>query len=231
VPPGKGQRSVLDDVLEIGVVPVVRLDDLTTAVELAQALAAGGVPTVEYTLTNPGAIEAIRAVRAEVPEVIAGAGTVLDSESARLAILAGAQYLVTPSVCPDVIMLGLRYGVPTFCGAMTPTEILAAWQLGSGCIKVFPASVLGPAYFKAVRDPLPQVRLMPSGGVTSANAGAFIRAGAVAVSAGGRLIDPEAIAQDDWRAITAQAEAFRRAVREARGELSMPAVGAERGLP
>lgn len=216
----RGQASLIEAVLDIGVVPVVRLDDLSAAVSVAQALAAGDVPTVEYTLTNPAAIDAIRAVRAEAPQVLAGAGTVLDGESARLAILAGAQYLVTPTVCPDVITVGLRYGVPTFCGAMTPTEILTAWQLGAGCVKVFPAGVLGLAYFKAVREPLPQIRLMPSGGVTAENAGDFIRAGAAAVSAGGKLIDPNAVAVGDWSAITDRAKAFRQAVREARGELT-----------
>jgi 2-dehydro-3-deoxyphosphogluconate aldolase/(4S)-4-hydroxy-2-oxoglutarate aldolase len=172
---------------------------------------------VEYTLTNPDALEAVRAVRRAVPHVIAGAGTVLDGESARLAILSGAQYLVTPTVCPDVISTGLRYGVPTLCGAMTPTEILTAWQAGSGCIKVFPAGTLGPAYFKAVSAPLPQVRLMPSGGVSMANAGDFIRAGAAAVSAGSELVDGSAVARGDWSAITERAVAFVQAVREARG--------------
>jgi 2-dehydro-3-deoxyphosphogluconate aldolase/(4S)-4-hydroxy-2-oxoglutarate aldolase len=199
---------------------VVRLDDLSTAVDVARALAAGGVPTVEYTLTNPNAIDAVRRVREEVPDVIAGAGTVLDAESARLAILAGAQYLVTPTVTLDVIRMGQRYGVPTLCGALTPTEILTAWQSGAACIKVFPASAFGAAYFKAIRGPLPQVPLMPSGGVSADNAADFIRAGAAAVSVGSELIDGASVRAGDWNTVRSRAERLVQAVREARGSLS-----------
>lgn len=208
--------SIVEEILRIGVVPVVRLEELTTATQIARALAEGGVPVVEYTLTNPDAIEAVRAVRTTEPDVITGAGTVLDGESARLAILAGAQYLVTPTVAPDVIATGLRYNVPTFCGALTPTEVLAAWVAGAACIKIFPAGALGPGYIKALRGPLPQVRMMPSGGVSVANAGEFIRAGCVAVSAGGDLVSADTVKGERWDTITQRARAFSEAVRGAR---------------
>ena len=208
--------SIVEEILRVGVVPVVRLDDLTAAIEVARALARGGIPVVEYTLTNPDAIEAVRAVRTTEPDVITGAGTILDGESARLAILAGAQYLVTPTVAPDVIAMGLRYSVPTFCGALTPTEVLAAWEAGAACVKIFPAGAFGPTYIKALRGPLPQVRMMPSGGVSVDNAGEFIRAGSAAVSAGSDLVGADDVKFERWDTITQRACAFSDAVRSAR---------------
>lgn len=213
------QDALLAVILEVGVLPVVRLAAAGDAPTLARALAAGGIPVLEFTLTTPGALEAIRAVRDAVPDSLVGAGTVLDGPAAHAAIQAGAQLLVTPTVCPGVLETGRRYGVPVFCGALTPTEILAAWMGGAACVKVFPASAFGPSYIKAVGEPLPQVPLMPSGGVTAANAGEFIRAGAVAVSAGGQLVDRALVAAGDWTGITARALAFARAVREARAAL------------
>lgn len=208
--------SVVEEILRVGVVPVVRLDDLTAATEVARALAEGGIPVLEFTLTNPNAVEAVRAVRTKEPDIITGAGTVLDGESARLAVLAGAQYLVTPAVVPDVIAMGLRYSVPTFCGALTPTEVLAAWEAGAACVKIFPASAFGPEYIKALRGPLPHVRMMPSGGVSVDNAADFIRAGSVAVSAGGDLVSAEIVKREQWDTITKRASAFLQAVRTAR---------------
>jgi 2-dehydro-3-deoxyphosphogluconate aldolase / (4S)-4-hydroxy-2-oxoglutarate aldolase len=201
---------------EVGVLPVVRLEDLSRALDLADALEAGGISLLEFTLTNPEAIDVIRTVRRERPHLLVGAGTVIDAESARLAILAGAQFLVTPLVRSEVISSGLRYGVPTLCGALTPTEIMTAWEAGSPCIKVFPGSLFGPTYFRAVREPLPQVKLMPSGGVSLENAADFIRAGAVAVSAGGQLVSTADVRQGNWAAIGERARAFVTAVRQAR---------------
>lgn len=208
--------SIVEEILRVGIVPVVRLDDLTAAIEVAHALAQGGIPVVEYTMTNPDAIEAVRAVRTTAPDVITGAGTVLDGESARLAILAGAQYLVTPTLVPAVIAMGLRYSVPTFCGALTPTEVLAAWEAGAACVKIFPAGAFGPTYIKALRGPLPHIRMMPSGGVSVDNAGDFIRAGSVAVSVGGDLVGAEMVKHGQWDMMTQQARAFSQAVRTAR---------------
>jgi 2-dehydro-3-deoxyphosphogluconate aldolase/(4S)-4-hydroxy-2-oxoglutarate aldolase len=213
---GDAQVDAYRRVVEIGVLPVVRLEDLSAAREVTSALGTGGVPVVEFPLTNPDAVDAVRAVRASLPEILVGAGTVLDAESARFAILAGAQFLVTPALRPDVIAVGLRYGAPTFCGAMSPTEILTAWEAGAACIKIFPASTVGPDHFAAVREPLPQIPLMPSGGVSLENAATFMRAGAVAVSVGGQLVSRQLVETKDWDEIARRARAFREAVQSVR---------------
>ncbi len=208
--------SIVEELLRVGVVPVVRLNDLSSATEVARAVAEGGIPVLEFTLTNPDAIDAVRTVRAQEPDILAGAGTVLDGASARLAILAGAQYLVTPTLAPEVIAMGLRYSVPTFCGALTPTEVLAAWEAGAACVKIFPAGAFGPQYITALRGPLPHIRMMPSGGVTVENAGAFIRAGSAAVSAGSDLVSAEIVHNAQWSTLTQRAAAFSAAVQAAR---------------
>jgi 2-dehydro-3-deoxyphosphogluconate aldolase / (4S)-4-hydroxy-2-oxoglutarate aldolase len=210
--------STVQQLFDIGVIPVVRLDDLRSAIEIARALGAGGVPAVEYTLTNPEAVDAIERVREAVPDLLVGAGTVLDGESARRCIDAGAQYLITPAVAPSVIEAGTEADVPVICGALTPTEILTAWRLGASCIKVFPAGTVGPSYIKAVLAPLPQIPLMPSGGVSVNNAADFIRAGARAVSVGDALVGRDLVARGEWGEISARARAFHDAVAEARDE-------------
>jgi len=150
------------------------------------------------------------------PEVIMGAGTVLDAPTARQAILAGAQFLVTPTVKLDVIETAQRYGVPVIPGAMTPTEILTAWEAGVDMVKVFPASVLGPGFIKAVHGPLPQIPLVPTGGITAENAGDYIRAGAAMVCAGGWLVDKRAVAEGRFQVLTENARRLVEAVRKAR---------------
>jgi len=201
---------------EHGIVAVVRLDDLTTAVDVAQALIAGGVTAIEYTFTNPKAGEAITAVRQAVGSGgLIGAGTVLDSETARIAILAGAEYIVTPTFKHQTVELCNRYGIPTVVGAFTSTEMLTAWEAGSDYIKVHPASLGGPKYFKDVLAPLPFLRLIPSGGVTPENAAEFINAGAVAVAMGGNLVDSKTVAEKDWAKITDRATFLSSSVRAA----------------
>ena len=191
------------------VVAVVRLDDLSKAVELTRALAAGGVTSVEFTFTNPRAAEVITTVRDAVGDsAFIGAGTVLDAETARIAILAGAEYIVTPTFRPATIQMCRRYSIPTVIGAFTPTEILSAWESGADFIKVHPASLGGPKYFKDVLAPFPHIKLIPSGGVTLDNAADFIKAGAVAVGLGSALVDPKTIASGDWAAITARAKSL-----------------------
>ncbi len=191
------------------VVAVVRLDDLSRAVELTRALAAGGVTSVEFTFTNPRAAQVITTVREAVgDDAFIGAGTVLDAETARTAILAGAEYIVTPTFRPATIQMCRRYSIPTVIGAFTPTEILSAWESGADFIKVHPASLGGPKYFKDVLAPFPHIKLIPSGGVTLENAADFIRAGAVAVGLGGALVDPKAIETADWASITARARSL-----------------------
>lgn len=191
------------------VVAVVRLDDLSKAVELTRALAAGGVTSVEFTFTNPKAAEVITAVRDEVgDQAFIGAGTVLDAETARIAILAGAEYIVTPSFRPETIQMCRRYSIPSVIGAFTPTEILTAWETGADFIKIHPAGLGGPKYFKDVLAPFPHIKLIPSGGVTLDNAPDFIKAGAVAVALGSALVDPKAVEAGDWSAITARAQSL-----------------------
>jgi 2-dehydro-3-deoxyphosphogluconate aldolase/(4S)-4-hydroxy-2-oxoglutarate aldolase len=191
------------------IVAVVRLDDLSKAVELTKALVAGGIASVEFTFTNPRAAEVITTVREAVgDEAFIGAGTVLDAETARIAILAGAEYVVTPSFRPETIQMCRRYSVPTVIGAFTPTEILSAWESGADFIKIHPASLGGPKYFKDVLAPFPHIKLIPSGGVTLENAPDFIKAGAVAVALGSALVDPKAIDRGDWSAITARAQSL-----------------------
>jgi 2-dehydro-3-deoxyphosphogluconate aldolase/(4S)-4-hydroxy-2-oxoglutarate aldolase len=201
---------------EHGIVAVVRLDDLTTAVDVAQALIAGGVTAIEYTFTNPRAGDAIAAVRKAVGSNGAiGAGTVLDPETARIAILSGAEYIVTPTYKQQTVELCNRYGIPTVVGAFTSTEMLTAWESGSDYIKVHPASLGGPRYFKDVLAPLPFLRLIPSGGVTPENAAEFINAGAVAVAMGGNLVDGKTVAEKDWAKITERAKSLSASVRAA----------------
>lgn len=193
-------------------VAIVRLDDLAQAVNFSHALVEGGVSTVEFTLTNRRALAAIEQVREELgSHALVGAGTVLDAESARAALLSGAEFLVTPTFQPDVIACGRRYNVPVMCGAFTPTEILAAWQSGAEFVKVFPARSVGPAYIKDVLAPLPGLRLIPTGGVNLDNCAAFLDAGAYTVAVGSSLVDEGMTAKGDWRALTELAERYVRA--------------------
>ena len=200
-----------------GVIAVVRLDDLSKAVPLTEALVAGGVRAVEFTFTNPAAAGAIAAASAALGErALIGAGSVLDAETARVAILAGATFIVTPTVSLPTIEICNRYGVSTTIGALTPTEILTAWQAGATYVKVFPANLGGPRYLRDVLGPLPQVKLIPTGGIDVGNAGEFIRAGAVAVALGSNLVDARSVASEDWKTITSRAQAITDAVARAR---------------
>jgi 2-dehydro-3-deoxyphosphogluconate aldolase / (4S)-4-hydroxy-2-oxoglutarate aldolase len=186
-------------------------------VDIVKALQAGGIQAVEFTYTNPRAGEAISAAaEAAGYDVAIGAGTVLDPETARMAILQGASFIVTPTLNVETIRLCNRYSVPTVIGSFTPTEMLSAWEHGASFVKVFPASSVGPRYLKDVRGPLPHVRLIPTGGVTQENAGDFIRAGAEAVAVGSNLVDQQTVAEGDWSTLTGRARAFVDAVADAR---------------
>jgi 2-dehydro-3-deoxyphosphogluconate aldolase/(4S)-4-hydroxy-2-oxoglutarate aldolase len=185
---------------------------------VADALVAGGVRAIEVTMTVPRAVSLIEQLAANAPAgLLVGAGTVLDAETARQVILAGARFVVGPVFRRAVIEMGHRYDVPVMPGCFTPTEILDAWEAGADVVKVFPATALGPGFFKDVRGPLPQVRLMPTGGVTRDNAGEWIKAGAVAIGVGTALVDKKAIAERRFDAIAANARHFIDAVRLARG--------------
>ncbi|MGD6819179.1 bifunctional 4-hydroxy-2-oxoglutarate aldolase/2-dehydro-3-deoxy-phosphogluconate aldolase [Metabacillus sp. 113a] len=173
-----------------GVVAVIRGANPETIIPIARALKEGGVTAMEITMENPKAIKVIERLNGEFhDEVLVGAGTVLDPESARTAIMAGAKFIFSPTINPETIRMAKRYGVISVPGAMTPTEILAAYEAGADLVKVFPANVLGPDYLKAVAGPLPHIPLMPTGGIGLDNAEAFMRAGAAAVGAGSTLVD------------------------------------------
>ena len=200
-----------------GVVAIVRLDDYSSAVDMVKALVAGCITAVEFTYTNPLAGEAIATVKRELgSSVLVGAGTVLDPETARASILLGADFIVTPTTNVATIELARRYSVPTVIGAFTPTEILTAWQAGATIVKVFPASAVGPGYMKDVRGPLPQVKLIPTGGVNLDNVADFIKAGAIGVAVGSNLVDAKAVAAKDWQTLTTRAAGFVEAVRAAK---------------
>jgi 2-dehydro-3-deoxyphosphogluconate aldolase / (4S)-4-hydroxy-2-oxoglutarate aldolase len=211
------KEDQLRHVLDCGIVAVVRSPDSQQLVEVARALADGGVTVVEITMSVPGALEVLRQVRQALGErVLLGAGTVLDTETARAVLLAGAEYVVAPTVNLDVIRLCRRYDKLVMPGAFTPTEILTAWEAGADIVKVFPAEVVGPAYFKALRGPLPQIRLMPTGGVDLTTAAAFLRAGACCLGIGGQLVEPRTVAERNFDRIRDLARQYVAIVKQTR---------------
>jgi 2-dehydro-3-deoxyphosphogluconate aldolase/(4S)-4-hydroxy-2-oxoglutarate aldolase len=211
------KEAQLRQVLECGIVAVVRSPDSAQLVEVARALADGGVTVVEITMSVPNALDVVRQVRQALGDrVLLGAGTILDPETARAALLAGAEYVVAPTVNLDVIRLCQRYDKLVMPGAFTPTEILTAWEAGADVVKVFPAEVVGPAFFKALRGPLPQVRLMPTGGVDLATAAAFLQAGACCLGVGGQLVEPKAVAERNFDRIRDLARQYTAIVRQVR---------------
>jgi 2-dehydro-3-deoxyphosphogluconate aldolase/(4S)-4-hydroxy-2-oxoglutarate aldolase len=213
-----GRADVVRQIEADGVVAVIRLTDASRGRAVADALAAGGVRALEVTMTVPRAVELIEELVLSLPpDVFVGAGTVLDAETARHVMLAGARFVVSPVFRPAVIEMSHRYDVAAMPGCFTPTEILAAWDQGADVVKVFPATALGPTFFKDIRGPLPQLRLMPTGGVTRENAGDWIRAGAVAIGVGTALVDRSLVQEGKFAEITARARQFIDAVRLARG--------------
>ncbi len=198
------------------VIALIRADSPDGLLDCARALAAGGLTSIELTMTTPGAIRMLEKATAELPDFLFGLGTVLDAETARAGILAGARFVVTPGVRLDVIETCKRYSVPIFCGAFTPSEIITVWEAGADAAKIFPAEFFGPNYIKSVKAPLPQVEMVPTGGVNENNVGDFLKAGAFAVAAGSSLVDGKAFKERNWAAITAKAKAFAAAVAAAK---------------
>jgi len=209
--------NLLKEAATLGIIRVNQVEDL---VRIAQALQEGGLDCIEITMTTPGALRAIEEASGKLTSVLMGAGTVLDATTARQAILAGAEFLVTPTVELDVIEMAHRYGVVVIAGAMTPTEILTAWEAGADMVKVFPASILGPQYLKAVHGPLPQIPLVPTGGVTAKTAGEFISAGAALVCAGSWLVDKQAVAEGRYEILTERARQLVEAVEKAKAAMA-----------
>ena len=209
--------DVLKRCREIGLIPVLRADSEDQALALASAVAAGGVTVMEVTMTVPGAIRVMRKLAEQRPDILIGAGTVLDPESARACILEGAQFIVSPALNVKTIEMCHRYSVAVLPGALTPTEIVTAWQAGADVVKVFPASALGGAkYLKSIKAPLPQVELIPTGGVSQATAYEFLQAGAFALGVGADLVDPKAIADGSPEIITENARKYLEIVRNFR---------------
>jgi 2-dehydro-3-deoxyphosphogluconate aldolase/(4S)-4-hydroxy-2-oxoglutarate aldolase len=205
-----------------GLVAIVRLADLSTAVQLSQALLAGGVTALEFTLTNPAALAAIAEVKAALADfaegrAVIGAGTVLDAAAAQASVEAGAQFIVAPYSDFETIAMCHQLDVPCMPGALTPTEIVAAWNAGASVVKLFPARAFGPAYLKDVLAPLPHLKLMPTGGVDLENIGPYLKNGAFAVGLGSNLVEERLIAAGNWAGLAAKASVYVEAVRAARG--------------
>lgn len=208
----------IQQIEEGGVIAIVRFDRSEDLVQVARAVRAGGVRAIEFTMTTPNALQIIQqAAREFGPDVLLGAGTVLDPETARAAILAGAEFVVAPTLDPATIEVCRRYSKVVIPGAFTPTEILTAWECGADFVKVFPAEFGGPGYFKAILAPLPQVKLIPVGGVSLETTGDFIKAGAAAVAVGSNLVKKSAIAAGRFDELTELARGFVAAVKQARG--------------
>jgi len=212
--------SMMDDlqlILDTGVIAIVRVSSASDALDVCGAVARGGVKAIEVTMTVPGAVDAIKEFREQAKsDVLLGAGTVLDPETARIVILNGADFIVTPTLNIDVIKMAHRYGKLVVPGTFTPTEILAAWDAGADIVKVFPAGVVGPQYLRDIKGPLPQVRLTPTGGVNLENTPEFIRAGAACVSVATALVDKKALAEKNFDAISERAGQFIEAVKMGR---------------
>ena len=207
----------LQRILNSGIVAIIRADSGEQLVKVAHALCAGGIDVIEVTFTVPGVLDIISAVRDELGDrVLLGAGTVLDTESARAAMLAGAEFIVCPTVNSEVIQLCNRYDKVVMPGAFTPTEVLAAWEAGADIVKIFPAEIGGPAYLKALHGPLPQIRLLPTGGVNLATIGDFFAAGACAVGLGSALVEKQAVAEGNVERIEELARQYVESVRLAR---------------
>ncbi|MCF7890322.1 bifunctional 4-hydroxy-2-oxoglutarate aldolase/2-dehydro-3-deoxy-phosphogluconate aldolase [Candidatus Bipolaricaulota bacterium] len=210
------REDTLSRMKQAGVVAVMRTESSEELVEVALALKKGGVECIEVAMTTPDALDVIETVTDEIEDVLIGAGTVLDAETARSAILAGAEYVVSPTTDYEMIKMAKRYGKVVAPGTFTPTEIMNAWQAGAEIIKVFPASRLGPKFLSDVKSPLPQVSLMPTGGVSHENAADFIQAGADVLAVGSALIDQNAIDKGNYGVITENARKLVDTVQAAR---------------
>jgi 2-dehydro-3-deoxyphosphogluconate aldolase / (4S)-4-hydroxy-2-oxoglutarate aldolase len=203
-------RESFASIIKIGIVPVVRASSAELAIQAVEAIRAGGILAAEITMTVPGAIRALEKLADRFGDaMLLGAGTVLDAETARASILAGAEFLVSPNVRPATIEMAKRYSKAVFPGALTPTEILAAWEAGADAVKVFPCGSLGGAkYIKALRGPFPQIETIPTGGVSLETIGDFLKAGACAVGIGSELVDAALMKQGRFDAIEERARQF-----------------------
>ncbi|MGB4338449.1 MAG: bifunctional 4-hydroxy-2-oxoglutarate aldolase/2-dehydro-3-deoxy-phosphogluconate aldolase [Bacillota bacterium] len=213
------KEEQLRAISDAGVVAVLRTSSADELINICTAMAEGGIMGVEITMTSPGALEAIEEAAARLAgKAIIGAGSVLDPETARACILAGADFIVSPVFNPGMVELCRRYSKIVIPGAFTPTEILNAWQAGADVVKVFPATKLGPSFIKDVLGPMPQVKLTPTGGVDLDNMGEFLKAGAVFVGAGSSLVDKALVRAGSWEELAARAARFVAEAKRARGQ-------------
>lgn len=211
------KAAVLTRLQDLGLIPVLRAESIEQAMAVAAAIADGGVTTLEVTMTVPGAMQVMRRLAVERPDILVGAGTVLDPETARMCILEGAQFIVSPAVNLATIDMCHRYSVAVLPGALTPTEVVTAWQAGADVVKIFPASAMGGAkYLSALKGPLPQVEMVPTGGVSHATAADFLAAGAFALGVGSDLVDTRALALGRPEVITESARKYLAIVKEFR---------------
>jgi len=219
------REEISKRIVEVGIVPIVRATSSAQARQAAEAVCAGGIPIVEVTMTVPGAIELIKElVKALGAEVLIGAGTVLDAGTAQRCIDSGAEFIVAPGFDSGTVQLVKSLGKPMMAGALTPTEVIAAWRAGSDFVKIFPCGTVGgPKYIKALKAPLPQIPMIPTGGVNLNTAAEFIQAGAVALGIGGELVSAAALKSGDMKLITENARQFVRIVQETRASAVSPA--------
>ncbi|ADB18817.1 2-dehydro-3-deoxyphosphogluconate aldolase/4- hydroxy-2-oxoglutarate aldolase [Pirellula staleyi DSM 6068] len=202
-------EAPLDRLLNRCIVAVIRADNGDKLADVAEALVAGGVEVMEVTFTVPKAHQVLEKVATRLGnKILLGAGTVLDTETARAAILSGAEFIVSPAVNTQVIEMCKRYSKMILPGALTPTEVLTAWQAGADVVKIFPSEITGPKYLKALHGPFPHIRLMPTGGVNLQTAGEFLKAGACALGIGGSMVDPKAVAAGDYKQIESLARQY-----------------------
>ena len=214
----RSRSEVVAEVERLGIVAIIRMPDPAALRAVVDALAEGGVRALEVTMTVPRAIELIAEIAPTLPaDFLFGAGTLLDADTVHRAVDAGAQFIVSPVFKPEVVKAAHDDGVPVMPGCFTPTEILGAWEMGADIIKVFPATSVGPGYLKDIRGPLPQVKLMPTGGVSIDNVGDWFRAGAVGVGVGSALVDTKAIAARQFNVIADNARRIVANVAAARG--------------
>ena len=223
------KQKVRDRIIEIGIVPVVRASSAGEACVAADAVCQGGIPIVEITMTVPGAMDVIRdLVKSCASDVLIGAGTVLNPEAARRCLDAGAQFLVSPGLNLKTVELAVREGKLIMAGALTPTEVITAWDAGADLVKIFPCGQVGGAkYIKALKGPLPQIPLVPTGGVNLSTAAEFIEAGAAALGIGGELVQADALKSNKPEIIIENARKFLAIVKQARAQLASSRIAAK----
>jgi len=216
------KQTILSSIIDIGIVPIVRVTSAESAIKAIEAIYRGGIRAAEITMTTPGALKALEKVADQFgDQIVLGAGTVLDPETMRASMLAGAEFFVSPNLRLSTIEMAKRYSKVIMPGALTPTEVLTAWEAGADIVKVFPCGNLGgPKYIKALKAPLPHVEMIPTGGVNLETTGEFLKAGACAVAVGGEMVDAKTVKEGRFDVIEERARQFLAAIAKARAEMA-----------